>query len=716
VSKEGRRISRLVAPTGATSAFAFHLARGQVGKGVGPFLDVVKIIAKFCKEAIFLLLLVQNDRNMPSPRYLTKSRFKLAAECPTKLFYTGKSKIYRDQKQEDTFLAMLAEGGYQVGELAKLLYPEGIEIESINHEEAETKTLEMLKQEKVTLFEPAIRFGDLFARVDILVKDGHDYQLIEVKAKSYDSKNPKILGARGEISSDMRPYIEDVAFQTHVFRSAFPGASLKTFLMMPDKSVQIQVSGLNQLFKIIRDGKRSKVITSPKARDLQFDKNILALVSTDEFVDMINDEGVKYLSYREKLPLLANEWAAAYKADQKIPPQPGSHCGSCEFKSIPGDGLRSGFKECWAEAYNFTESDFSEGTVLDIYNFRKKDFLISQGKVRIQSAAGEINTNSEGEKLSLSERQLMQICGIPPEEDEGGFWIAKNLMKKEMNGWTYPYHFIDFETSTVAIPFHSGMRPYEPVAFQFSHHVMYEDGTVAHIGEFLLSDPSEFPNFKFAQALKNELDKDDGTVFMWSHHENTILTKIIDQLENSPEPPSDKASLIEFLCSLVKGGNRQLYDLCQLSKDAYFHVSTKGSSSIKKVLPAVLNSSKLLRTKYSQPVYGAEKGIPSKNYLNFQWWVDSGIGLATDPYQLLKDYGTTLIGEELAPDEDPDELMIAEGGAAATAYARLQFEDMQVETREKINQALLRYCELDTLAMVMIVQAWKNHIDSTAMD
>ena len=25
-----------------------------------------------------------------TPRYLTKSRFKLAVECPTKLFYTGK--------------------------------------------------------------------------------------------------------------------------------------------------------------------------------------------------------------------------------------------------------------------------------------------------------------------------------------------------------------------------------------------------------------------------------------------------------------------------------------------------------------------------------------------------------------------------------------------------------------------------------------------------
>jgi hypothetical protein len=44
-------------------------------------------------------------------RYLTKSRFKLAVECPTKLFYTGKPTIYRDTKQEGRFLQMLAEGG-----------------------------------------------------------------------------------------------------------------------------------------------------------------------------------------------------------------------------------------------------------------------------------------------------------------------------------------------------------------------------------------------------------------------------------------------------------------------------------------------------------------------------------------------------------------------------------------------------------------------------
>ena len=62
--------------------------------------------------------------------------------------------------------------------------------------------------------------------------------------------------------------------------------------------------------------------------------------------------------------------------------------------------------------------------------------------------------------------------------------------------------------------------------------------------------------------------------------------------------------------------------------------------------------------------------------------------------------------------EEPDDegaSIIAEGGAAAMAYARLQFEDLDDQTRLRIKDSLLRYCELDTLAMAMVVQAW-NHI------
>ena len=41
---------------------------------------------------------------------------------------------------DDAFLEMLAEGGYQVGALAKLRYPEGIEIHETDHAAAEAAT------------------------------------------------------------------------------------------------------------------------------------------------------------------------------------------------------------------------------------------------------------------------------------------------------------------------------------------------------------------------------------------------------------------------------------------------------------------------------------------------------------------------------------------------------------------------------------------------
>ena len=89
------------------------------------------------------------------PRYLTKSRFTLAVECPTKLFYVGKEKEYKNTNQQDTFLQMLADGGFQVGELAKQMYPDGHEISANNNEEAIAETAHWLRQDDVVLFEPA---------------------------------------------------------------------------------------------------------------------------------------------------------------------------------------------------------------------------------------------------------------------------------------------------------------------------------------------------------------------------------------------------------------------------------------------------------------------------------------------------------------------------------------------------------------------------------
>ena len=188
---------------------------------------------------------------MSKPRYLTKSRFKLAVECPRKLYYTGKRDIYQDTMAEDAFLEMLAEGGYQVGALAKLRYPEGIEIRETDHAAAEADTMKLLARDQVVLFEPAIRVGNFFIRIDVLVKDGNGFELIEVKAKSYNSVKPELFGARGGIRSDMLPYFQDAAFQASILQQAYPGASIRTFLMMPDKAQIAPINGINQMFRIL---------------------------------------------------------------------------------------------------------------------------------------------------------------------------------------------------------------------------------------------------------------------------------------------------------------------------------------------------------------------------------------------------------------------------------------------------------------------------------
>ena len=121
---------------------------------------------------------------MNMPRYLTKSRFKLGIECPTKLYYTSKPDQFVNTKQEDEFLRALAEGGFQVGGLAKLMYPCGIEVTETKHEDALARTADLLARDQVTVFEAAIRYGDLFIRADILIKCGNHFELIEVKAKS----------------------------------------------------------------------------------------------------------------------------------------------------------------------------------------------------------------------------------------------------------------------------------------------------------------------------------------------------------------------------------------------------------------------------------------------------------------------------------------------------------------------------------------------------
>jgi hypothetical protein len=51
---------------------------------------------------------------------------------------------------------------------------------------------------------------------------------------------------------------------------------------------------------------------------------------------------------------------------------------------------------------------------------------------------------------------------------------------------------------------------------------------------------------------------------------------------------------------------------------------------------------------------------------------------------------------------------IDDGGAAMTAWSRMQFMEMSDIERTAIQSALLKYCELDTLSMVWILEYWRD--------
>lgn len=202
-------------------------------------------------------------RMSTSPRYLTKSRFKLALECPTKLYYTGKPE-YLDTSLEDSFLAALAEGGHQVGALACVMYPGGIAVTGRSHAEQLAMTRDLLQQEDVTLYEAAFEAKGLFVRVDVLRKQGNRIELIEVKAKSYNPlKDGDFRGKGGALKSDILPYLQDIAFQRHVAGLARPEFEYQCFLMLADSSRQTSVAGLNQRFKLVRKNGRASVEVQP---------------------------------------------------------------------------------------------------------------------------------------------------------------------------------------------------------------------------------------------------------------------------------------------------------------------------------------------------------------------------------------------------------------------------------------------------------------------
>jgi hypothetical protein len=625
--------------------------------------------------------------------YLSKSDFKVARTCATKLYY--KKLRYPSMKEEDEYLQFLADGGYMIETIAKLCHPDGIEIGfdgGAQNSAGETMRA-LATSDPVTLFEATLISNGKAARVYILKKIGGAFELIEVKAKSVDTstgQNP-FRGKKGGIIPKWSPYLEDVAFQVLVLRELFPESAIRPYLCLTDKS---KTTSIDQIFANFR-------LTRPKDDNRDFCRPIVSYLGDttelrrDPFISIINVES----EVKELLPEVekSSRIFVASMTDglKKIQVPISVECRKCEYRFVPGgeanrsDWDKEGFLECWGSLGT------EEPNLLDYYHVssiqRSRDMinpLIARGRVKLADVEEADLVKADGTVGSINERQRIQREYTLA----GREYFAPDL-RRRLDALQYPLHFIDFETSRVAVPYHAGMRPYEQVAFQWScHTIRQSDGQLEHSEWINVIDA--FPNFQFAQSLMENLGT-QGTFLIWSMHENTVLNEIRRQIDKYKY---NNSALSDWLHTIVKFDGHpsaHMMDMYELAKRCYFHPKMKGRLSLKFVLPAVWETNDSLHSRFAK------------------YYKLGADGRLIDPYQTLPPLP---FGNPEAEDEDETDQAVTEGTGAMRAYQEMLYGLHRNDdaTKEKWRRLLLQYCELDTAAMVMVWIHWNDnaHADS----
>jgi hypothetical protein len=209
------------------------------------------------------------------------------------------------------------------------------------------------------------------------------------------------------------------------------------------------------------------------------------------------------------------------------------------------------------------------------------------------------------------------------------------------------------------------MAPYGQVAFQWSCHTVDRPGADPVHLEWLNAD-DYWPNQAFAASLREAIG-DSGSVLTWSAFESTTIKGIVAELPGRARNATD---LIEWL-DAVDG---RTVDLHRWACMDFFHPDMGGRTSIKVVMDALWRADAELREECRR-------------------WFGGPCDADRDPYAALP--GLTIHGVE----QD-----VREGTGAITAYEHMLYGGGPADpvAKARYRQLLLRYCELDTLSMVLI--------------
>lgn len=418
---------------------------------------------------------------------LTKSKYLNGLQCPKLLWITfNKPELL---PEIDTSTQFKFNEGHKVGELATILYKEGISIPTDEFMGNIRKTKELLEK-RTTLFEPGFMTENLFARADILepVED-NQWDIIEVKMGT----------AVKEVN------IHDVSFQRYVYEKA--GLKIRKCFLMHINNQYVKKGEIDPEGLFTKEDITEQLIS--KEDISKFITEMFNIIKSDEMPDIqIN----KNCTSPYECPLFSNCW---------------------------------GF--------------LPENNVFNLYRGGKKSFeLFENSTLAIKDIPDNFKLNAKQEI-----QKQCELLGTPH--------INKEAIKAFLDTLEYPLYYLDFETFGPVIPLFDGMRPYQKIPFQFSLHIVEEDGTITH-KSFLGN--ADNPRKEFLDKLKEYLGN-KGSIIVY----NQVFEKgvLLELAHDFPEYEEWKDAII----------NRFIDLLIPFRNFDYYNPTQQGSASIKKVLPAI---------------------------------------------------------------------------------------------------------------------------------
>ena len=290
-----------------------------------------------------------------------------------------------------------------------------------------------------------------------------------------------------------------------------------------------------------------------KASGLNINRAFLLLINNQYVYDGSNfdlenffsfyDVTDEVLSIQNEIPSSIDEQHQMLSAADAPLVQPSRHCNTpfiCEF-------------------WEYCTKDMPEHWIFDLYGVSQKKFdeLTGMNVEDIKDIPDAFNLTE------LQER--MRKCVKNNET-----FISKRL-HAQLTDVEYPVHFLDFETVNPAIPRYAHTSPYQVIPFQWSDHILCEDGSLVH-KEYLCDDDRD-PREDFTRTLLHALGQ-KGTIFIYTTYEKTIIERLAEYLP-------------QYRDDLLRIPNR-FKDLCAIIRHYFYHPEFHGSFSLKFVLPVLV--------------------------------------------------------------------------------------------------------------------------------